>query len=213
MKRVGQILVGLSGALGALYFAPIGQADVIYDFSVNLTIGTPGTLTGTIDLPCVGPGGTGTCGGTLTITSTPAGIGALAGGNIVTAWANQVENSFVVIGGAVETYDFFADTGPAGNGSSDYLCLNFTGNVDVNNKWDCGSLDGIAVGGGAIESFSEDHSLTPNVSFTPVAVVPPTGTGTVPEPSSSSLLLIVVVAFGIMAAVRKRKPLRRSLVS
>ncbi len=109
-----------------LIFVPLARAGSIYTFKVDLTIGTvTGTLTGTLDLSFVNPGGSGSgAASSLVFTSIPAGFGSLVGGNAATSWANQVTNLFTVISGTITSDEFFATTGLAD--PSDVLCLNST---------------------------------------------------------------------------------------
>jgi hypothetical protein len=109
-----------------LLFVPLAKAGSIYTFTVNLTSGpTIGTITGTLDLPFVNPGGSGSgAASSLVFTSIPVGFGSLVGGNAATSWANQVTNLFTVVSGTITSDEFFSSTGIAQ--PSDALCLNST---------------------------------------------------------------------------------------
>jgi hypothetical protein len=110
-KRVWKLSAGRSLAPIVLLGLPSAKADLVYDFSVNLTGGfAPGTVTGTIDLPLVSPSGSGSGeASSLVLTPFPAGIGTLSS-NTVTSWAHQLADAFTVTSRAVTSYYFAADT-------------------------------------------------------------------------------------------------------
>jgi hypothetical protein len=58
MRRVLQILAGMSLAHVGLLFGTLARADSVYTFSIVLQSGITGTALGTLDLRFVSPGGT-----------------------------------------------------------------------------------------------------------------------------------------------------------
>lgn len=112
--------------LGVMLYLP-ARAE-IYDFSFSGAVGYStvfGPIAGTVDLPFVGPGGSGTgAAASLTLTSLPAGFGTLAGGDVVTSWVDQIDNTFTVTAGQVTSFLFFAATGNTIN--DNIFCLNST---------------------------------------------------------------------------------------
>jgi hypothetical protein len=185
MKRMWKRLLALL-ALIMLLGPQSAKADVIYNFSVNLSSGTaPGTVTGTIDLPFVSPGGSGSgAASSVVLTSFPAGIGTLSS-NTVTSWAHQLADAFTVTSGAVTSYYFAADT--SGNSSADFFQMNNTSNTTIDGSWL------VLPNEAALDHTSSNFAYTfsPVITFTPV-----------PEPSSLLLLGPVV---GAIFALRLRK--------
>ena len=129
MKRAGRILGGLTIALVGLLFVPTAKADIIYDFTVPLTSGNvTGTVMGTLDLPFVNSGGSGTgSASSLVLTSFPAAFGTLAGGDTVTSWLHQVTDTFTVTSGTITSFQFFATTASAD--PADAFSMNSTSSV------------------------------------------------------------------------------------
>jgi hypothetical protein len=158
-------------------FIASAQADISENFSVDLTIGNAlGTVTGTVDLPFVNAGGTGSgAADSLLLTSIPAGFGTLAGGNNVTNWADEVTNTFTVTAGAVTSFEFLAVT--SGNNSiGDYFCLNSTGlsggsiggwgcPIGLNELSETAATFGFDFGGASGVTFTPSASTTPEPSF------------------------------------------------
>jgi len=198
MARVGGILAGLSMILVGLLFVPKAMADIIYNFTVPLTSGPDtGTLTGTLDLPFVSAGGSGTgAASSLVLTSFPAGFGTLSEGDIVTSWTDQVTDIFTVTAGAVTSFEFMAVT----NGDptvGDYFCINSTGGsagsfggwicpADLNELSKTSSIFGYNFGGAN------------GVTFTAVSPAP--------EPSSISLLGfsgLLLLSLGLLRRYRQ----------
>jgi hypothetical protein len=176
MKRFFQNLAGVSLGLVGLLIAPLAKAETTYDFSVNLTQGSvTGTLLGTVDLPFVNPGGTGSgAASSLVLTSIPAGFGALVGGDTATAWADQNANTFTVVNGTITSVEFIADTGAAP--ANDDLCLNSTANSPTFNGWDCPSgLNELDVHQDVTFGFNE-NGLAGITFSTPASATPEPGT-------------------------------------
>jgi hypothetical protein len=187
-------LAGLSLALVGLLFVPLAEADSIYTFSIGLTSGTDtGTVTGTLDLPFVSPGGSGSgAASSLVFTSIPAGFGSLAGGDTATAWADQVDNLFTVSSGAITSFDFFATTGSAD--PADVICMNSTGAGTTFGAYTC--VAGLnELDGPTSDIFGYNFGGLEGVTFSS-----PVSSG-VPEPGTSSLMLVGV---GLMVVMRKR---------
>lgn len=176
-----------------LLFVPLAKADSVYDFSVGLTNGTTiGTVMGTIDLSFVNPGGSGSgAAASLVLTSFPAGFGVLAGGNTVSAWADQLANQFTVTAGVITSYYFAADTSPLSTG--DFFQINNTGNTTTDGTWLVlaaeDALDNTANNFGFVSSATA-------VTFTPVAATP--------EPGALTQTMIGVGLLGLMMVMRKR---------
>jgi hypothetical protein len=176
-----------------LLFVPLAKADSVYDFSVGLTNGTTtGTVTGTIDLSFLTPGGSGSgAAASLVLTSFPAGFGVLAGGNTVTAWADQLANQFTVTAGVITSYYFAADTSPLG--SADFFQTNNTANTTTDGTWSVlaaeDALDNTSANFGFIFSSTA-------VTFTPVAATP--------EPGALTQTTIGVGLLGLIMVMRKR---------
>jgi hypothetical protein len=179
-------------------FIASAQADISENFSVNLnnTLGTVlGTVTGTVDLPFVNAGGSGSgAADSLLLTSIPAGFGALAGGNNVTNWADQVTNTFTVTAGAVTSFEFLAVTSP-NTSVGDYFCINSDGGS-------AGSIGGWGCPGGLNElsetsaTFGYNFGGASGVTFTPSA-------SATPEPSFF-IPILTMVLFLIAFVARKR---------
>jgi hypothetical protein len=185
MKRGWRVMAGLP--LVGLLLVPMAKAGTIFDFSVNLTGGNaPGIVTGMISLPFSSGSGAAT---SVVLTSFPAAFGSLVGGNTVTSWLDQVENSFTVVSGMITAYDFGADTGPTLSGT-DYFSINNTAVSATDGAWffpaDYNSLQ--AQGGNV---FGQITSATA-VTFTP-------------EPAS-----FVLLGIGLAGLIAQRKSTKRS---
>ena len=155
-------------------FIASAQADISENFSVDLNnnMGTVlGIVTGTVDLPFVNAGGTGSgAADSLLLTSIPAGFGTLAGGNDVTSWADQVTNTFMVTGGAITSFEFLAVT--SGNNSvGDYFCINSTGgSAGLIGGWGCpGDLNELSE---TAATFGFNFGGASGVTFTPSSATP-----------------------------------------
>jgi hypothetical protein len=205
MKKSSAFVSALTAvALAGLLFLPKAKADIMYDFTVPLTEGTvTGTLTGTLDLPFVNAGGSGTgAASSLVLTSFPAGLGALAGGDVVTNWANQVTDIFTVTNGVITSDQFFATTGTAD--PADVFVLNSTDAVcGTIGAFSCAPLDNELHTAANLFGFNENGLA--GVTFTPVSVVPapPIGRGL------PVLLAVGGILFGAKILERTKK--RRSL--
>jgi hypothetical protein len=191
MKRIWKLSAGRSLSLIVLLGLPSAKADVIYDFSVNLSSGSaPGTVTGKIDLPFVSLDGSGSgAASSLVLTSFPMGIGTLSS-NTVTSWAHQLADAFTVTSGAVTSYYFAADT--SGDPSADFFQMNNTSNTRTDGVWT------ILANEAALDHtvFNFAYAFSPVVTFTPATVVP--------EPSSLPLLAGCLFSLFAMALRRKR---------
>jgi hypothetical protein len=204
MRKSSALVSALTAvALPGLLFLPKAKADIMYDFTVPLTDGTvTGTLTGTLDLPFVNAGGSGTgAASSLVLTSFPAGFGALVGGNTVTNWANQVTDTFTVTSGAITSNQFFATTGTAD--PSDVFVLNSTNAVcGTIGGFNCAAMDNELHTTADLFGFNLNGSA--GVTFTPVTVpAPPIGRGL------PVLLAVGGILFGAKILERSKK--RRSL--
>ncbi len=190
-------LAGLSLAFVGLLFVPLAKADSIYTFSIGLTSGPDtGTVTGTLDLPFVSPGGSGSgAASSLVFTSIPSGFGSLAGGNTATAWADQVSNQFTVSSGVITSFDFFATT--ASSDPADVICMNSTGASPSFGSYTC--VAGLNELDGPTSSiFGYNLNGLEGVTFSS-----PVSSG-VPEPGTSSLILVGAGLLGLTAVMRKR---------
>jgi len=184
--RILLILMGLAAL-------PSAKAALLFDFSIQFTQGpNQGTVTGNLTLPFVSSGGSGTgAASLLTLTSIPASFGALAGGNTITSWANQVVNSFTVTGGTITSFAFFAATGPTS--SDDAFAINSTGQPLTSfGSW--GPPANLNELSKTLSIYGYNFDGPNGVSFTPAA-------SAVPEPSSISLALVGAIGF---VALRKR---------
>lgn len=156
-----------------------------------------GILEGTLDLPFVSPGGSGSgAASSLVFTSIPAGFGVLAGGDTATNSANQVTDSFTVVAGVVTSDQFFATTGTSD--PSNVLVLN-------SSPGECGTIGSY----GCAPDLNELHAAfgvygynfngLPGVTFTLVST-----SGSVPEPSTWAMMLVGFVGLSL-AAYRRTK--------
>lgn len=180
------ILMGLAAL-------PSAKGALLFDFSLPLTQGpNQGTVTGSLNLPFVSSGGSGTgAASLLTLSAFPAGFGVLAGGNTITSWANQVVNSFTVTNGAITSFAFFATTGATSG--DDAFVINSTGQALPSfGGW--GPPANLNELSKTISIYGYNFDGPSGVSFTPAA-------SAVPEPSSISLALVGAIGF---VALRKR---------
>ena len=190
-------LLGMAVICG--FLASPAKADIIFSFSANLGSGsTLGTLTGTLDLPFVSAGGSGTgSASSLILTSIPAGFGSLGsfgGGATVTSWADQVANTFTVTSGVITSFDFMAVTG-SGTTSDNFFCLNSTGGSGGSfGSWGCPS---------GLNELSET-SGTFGYNFSGLSGVTFTASSAAPEPATVATMLIGLPAL-YLAARRKRR--------
>lgn len=186
MMKFSSKLLQTGLLVAGLAVLPSAQAALLFDFSVGLTSGpNQGTLNGTLDLGFVSAGGSGTgAASNLTITSLPASFGALGGGNVVTAWAHQVTNSFTVTNGAISAFAFFAATG--GTTADDAFALNSTsGNIGSFGTWSVpGNLNELTV---TDSVFGYNFGGLSGVSFTPRVQG-------VPEPATMGLVVAAALA-------------------
>lgn len=130
------------------------HADQIFDFSFTNTLGdTPGTVTGTVDIPFAG-NGTGAA-TNVTITSYPGAVGNVGTPPIdVTSWSTQLTNSFTVTGGNITSVFYEA----LGSGLPD------TG------------LFQLLTPNGELLDASTGHFVEGPVTFTPAVASPEPGT-------------------------------------
>jgi hypothetical protein len=170
---------------GCIWISAIGvlspaSAGVIYNFSFSASSGTvTGLLSGTVDLPFLSLGGSGSgASDSLILTTIPAGFGALAGGNVVTSWVDQATNSFTVVAGTITSFTFFAGT--AGADPADLLCLNSTtGSAGTIGSFVCpADINELHTNSGV---FGFNSSGLSGVTFSP-------STTATPEPGTVALL-------------------------
>lgn len=180
MKRVWKLLLAPL-ALIMLLGLQSANAAVIYNFSVNLTNGatvagalpTTGIVTGTIDLPFVSPGGSGSgAARSLVLTSIPAGLdnvqlNGAAVIPVVTSWEHQVANSFTVTNGAVTSFYFGADTCNISCTPVGYLFeMNNTSNTATDgNRLFLADIVSLDNEGGYADAYSPVVTFTPVPSF------------------------------------------------
>jgi PEP-CTERM motif len=179
-------------AVAGLVCLPASARADEFTFSYDQTSGTvQGTVTGTIDLSFVSPGGSGNgAADSLVLTSIPPGYGSFVSNN-VTTWADQIENTFTVVNGTITDFSFFAATNTTGN--ANLLCLNGAGETagvyvcptSLNELQSSDSLFGYNFGGFAAVTFAE--------AATEAAV---------PEPGSAWLLGTGLA--GLVFGLRKR---------
>jgi len=181
------------------FLALPAKADIIYNFSANLTNGTAvGTLTGTLDLPFVSAGGSGTgSASSLILTSIPSGFGPLGsfgGGATVTSWPDQVSDTFTVTAGVITSFDFMAVT----NGDStlgNYFCINSTGSDGGSfGSWECPA---------GLNELSETAG-TFGYNFGGLSGVTFTASSAAPEPATVATMLLGLPVL-YLAARRKRR--------
>jgi hypothetical protein len=177
MSAVGIIVVGLTMLSPA-------RADAIFDFTFNGESGFStvfGPVSGTIDLPFVNPGGSGTgAASSVTLTSIPSAF-TLADGNTLTLWPDQIANSFTVTGGVITGDQFFALTGNNLDTTS-LLCLNNTSaTIGILGPFSCtANLNELETSSAAFES---NLNGLPGITFTAAG-----GTAATPEPRLIGLL-------------------------
>jgi hypothetical protein len=177
------------------------NADVIFNFSANLTSGDAlGTITGTLDLPFVNAGGSGS-GATdaLILTSIPAGFGPLGsfgGGANVTGWADQVSNTFTVTAGVITSFDFMAVTN-SDDSLGNYLCLNSTGGSG-------GSIGGWVCPAGLNELSETSATFGYNFGGLSGVTFTATTSSSTPEPATIGTMLFGLPAL-YLAMRRKRR--------
>jgi len=166
-----------------------------YSFSFTTTTGNvTGTISGLLDLPFVGPGGSGSgAASSLILTSIPAGYGTLVPGNTVTGWPDQIANSFTVSNGTITSVQFFANW-PAGQPRTE-MCMNSTGTDIPFSSFTCFSEMNLLVawaGGPGVPVGGQNMDGLAGITFQDT---------TVPEPGSMGLLC----AAALVVAYRLRK--------
>ena len=198
MTRIFKSLAGISLATMGLLSVPTAQAE-IFDFSLPLLVGTAtGTVTGTLDLAFVAPGGSGSgAAASLVFTSIPAGFGALAAGGDATAWGNQAANAFTVTAGTITSFEFLAAT--AASEPADVFCINSsTGDLLTFGDYRC--TPGLnELSGPTGDTYGANFEGFAGVTFTEASAA-------TPEPNS-----VVLVSMLLAAAFVSRKRTARSL--
>jgi hypothetical protein len=186
--------IGVAAIVGML--APPANAGIIDNFSIVFSSGDVfGTLTGTVDLPFVNVGGTGTgAASSVVLTSIPSGFGTLAGGDDVTSWADQVTDTFTVTAGVITSFEFMAVT--SGSTSGDYFCINSTvGSAGSFGSWGCpGNLNELSE---TADIFGYNFGGASGVTFTP--------SGT-PEPAAAGLVFFGMASLCFVARRKRRTP-------
>lgn len=181
-------------AIAALSGLPLAaNAGAIYDFTFPASWGTvTGTITGTLDLPFISPGGTGSgAASTLTLTSIPAGFGTLSGGDVVTSWHDQVVNNFTVRDGVITSVEFVAFTNDVSN--ADGLGLNSTASAPTSGNYQCPSdLNELQ---SSDRAFGYNFNGLGGVAFSPVAL-------RTPEPGTAALFGTGLI--GLLSLSRRR---------
>jgi hypothetical protein len=186
------MLLGLCGTPAA------AQTD--YNFTIDLSNGNvTGVLTGTIVLGFVNPGGSGTgVASSLTLTSVPAGFGSLAEGDVVTSWADQIQNLFTVSQGEITDYQFFASTDATCNANS----LQFGSNVGFGCYSNFPALNEFETNE---DTYGFNENGSGGIVFTELQ--------SIPEPSGLGIFAIALVGLtGALVHRSRRSPATNGLV-
>jgi hypothetical protein len=176
-------------AILACTLAMPANGSALYNFSINLSQGTVnGTVTGTLDLPFINAGGTGTgAADSLVLTSVPAGFGAFVS-NTVTSWADQEDNSFTVSAGVITSVLFWALTN--GTSTANELCLNSTGS-------DTGTFGGYFCPAGL--NLLQSDGNTFGYNFNGLAGITFTASTATPEPGTNGMILLGIASLCLAA--------------
>jgi hypothetical protein len=176
-------------AIAVSVFVMPANASALYNFSINLSSGITGTVTGTLDLPFINAGGSGTgAADSLVLTSVPAGFGAFVS-NTVTSWADQENNSFTVSAGVITSVLFWALTN--GTSTANELCLNSTGSpTGMFGEYSCPS--GLNLLQSDVSTDGFNFNGLAGITFTPASTA-------TPEPGTNGMILLGIASLCLAA--------------
>ncbi|MGB5258752.1 MAG: hypothetical protein WBN44_15970, partial [Woeseiaceae bacterium] len=135
--------VAFFGGTDDLPFETVVTTGPLFTFSYNNVIGnaTGGTIEGTIRLDFIQSAtgsGTGPA-SDFRITSAPANIPPTLEDDDATNWATQGLNTFTVVNGAIDSYQFGASEGLPPSGTDNVTCLNSGGLFPLGGAYICGA--------------------------------------------------------------------------